>query len=160
MNTLEIRIFGGIGVINSTMRSIILLLEFIRTKSSILINPSLKEIKDKLREIHNISHHKYASVRFVIDKQENYYIANADEWIHDEIIKEMGINKTDNITGEFTEEFTEDGYLWFHKYMTFHHFDITDPNRVFMSPEEIINLFKRTKMYQVIKSIITKVEFQ
>jgi hypothetical protein len=138
------------------MRKIIKLLEAIRTKSPVLINPSLKEIKDKLREIHNLSNHKYASVRFVIDKNENYYIANADEWIHAEIIRDVRINREENIEGELTE----DGYLWFYKYTVFKHFDVTYPDRAFTEPEETINLFKRTKLYQVIKPMITKIEYK
>lgn len=152
-------------MINNINKYLNMILEQTKVKTPILINPSLPEIKKKLYESKRLHGHTPSSLRFIMwrrttldNKSESgYYIADAEEWVHRQMKDEMKIPPaTDYVFGEFTD----DGYLWFYRYMLYDYLNITNSDRVFHTPKEVIDLFKTTELYKVIKPIINKIEYQ
>lgn len=128
------------------------LLENIMTKSPIIQDASVKDIRDMFQEQRKEGQRE-PKVRFVATKEGHYYIANAYEWIHFQIMTEMGLTG-DTLQGMLYEG----GYVWVYKYSLFDYLDITDPSRVFMSNEEFARLFKETSFYKKIKPLVKEIE--
>ena len=133
-------------------------------KSNILINPSVREIKMMMVEADRMLKAKGSrrqtevqKVRFVALPDGKYYIANADEWVHDQIIKEMGIIKSENY---LCGEIFSDGYTWMYKYMLFDYLNLKDPFKFSKSKQELTDLFKTTRFYQDVKPLIGEVDFE
>jgi len=128
-----------------------------------LMNPSLPEIRKLL--VNSVKNSKIYSnwrndgqedIRFVFTPN-NWYVADANEWIHGDIIKEFNISYSSNyVCGGITY----DGYLWFYKYMLLDFLNYPVGNRAFKPSEEIIDLFKSTHFYKLIKPIVTDIEFE
>ena len=120
-------------------------------KSDILFNPSVREIQKLLSE--SQSH----IVRFVALPDGKFYIADADEWVHDSMIKEMGIIRSENY---LCGEIYKDGYTWMYKYMLFGYLGIVNPDRVFKDRKELTRLFETTRFYQNVKPLVREVDFE
>jgi hypothetical protein len=113
--------------------------EAIGTKSPILFSPTLSEINKMLREAEG------HSLRFLINpKTQDYYIADASEWVHPEMLRELKLSSAGYVRGGFDGK----GYAWFNR-----------ASLLGKIHQEIMEFFKGTSLYNVLKPIITKIEY-
>lgn len=127
-------------------------------KSPIVNDPNLATIKWELLKARKDSQifNGHPAVRFLVTKSGHYYIANANEWIHQQMERAVGEQGNTSIAGELYI----DGYLWFYKYSLFDYLGNEDPDRIFVSHEELIELFKKTKFYEIIKPLVKNIEVE
>lgn len=168
---------GGTGVSSVYITLIILrrvnmikriknILEQVITKSHILFNPTLSEIKKLIRQsIRNVDS-QYAQwkndggedVRFFV-KGNNYYVADANEYTHRDIAVELGrdvLAEDDLILGGIKE----DGYVWFYKYMLLDYLKYPLGKRAWIPDDETKDMFKSTDFYKVIAPMVTDIEYK
>lgn len=138
--------------------------ESVIQKSPILINPSLQEIKKLIYDISRDKRltnqfgdtQKQDSLRFVVTK-DNYYVADARDWVHRQILKEFNINPTS--TDYFLGGLHDDGYLWFYKYQFLADFMQYKRPIAFLSDEEVKDIFKSNYFYKIIAPLVTEIEY-
>lgn len=129
-------------------------------KTPILIDPSTYEMKRLMDEIRrenrtfdqfgNIQHED--SLRFILTK-DNYYVADARDWIHRQMADEMGIKGFNYAMGGLRF----DGTLWLYKYMFME--DLIGYKKLiaFLSDEELNKFLESTRFYKVVAPLMTKI---
>jgi hypothetical protein len=136
------------------------------TKSHILFNPTLSEIKKLIRQSIRNADAEYAQwkndggedVRFFV-KGDKYYVADANEYTHTDIAVELGrdvLAEDDLILGGIKEG----GYVWFYKYMLLDYLKYPLGKRAWIPDDETKNMFKSTDFYKVIAPMVTDIEYK
>lgn len=112
-------------------------------KGDVLFSPSIKELRDELQFT--------SEMRLVINPKDGmYYIADANDYTHFEIMKEINITDQQNIEGGLYN----DGYVWLrgHNIKKYFNKDMTN--------EEQLEWFYNTDLYKNLKNFITEVDIQ
>lgn len=131
------------------------------TKSPIEFSPSLNDIKKLLSEAKKdclTNRHCEVAVRFIVAEDGNYYVANANDYIHNQMIKELNLSYANEM---LAGELFGDGTLWVYRSMLLDYFGIKDSNkRVDTTDDEARDLFKSSNFYKIISSLVKNIDIK